>query len=244
MYNDFSEDYDRFVNWPARLAFELPFIRSLFPRGTSILDAACGTGMHTLALVQEGYQAVGADLSEGMVARARANAAHASTQAAFETAGFGQLRRTFLHNFDGLICLGNSLPHLLTKTALEEALQDFSACLKPGGLLLVQNRNFDAVLSHSERWMEPQGDARHIFVRFYDFESSGLVNFNIIALQRASLGWQQRVFSSQLHPWRKAELEHALIAADFSDITWYGNLQGTAFDAAQSPNLVFTAHRK
>ncbi|HPH96425.1 MAG TPA: class I SAM-dependent methyltransferase [Anaerolineaceae bacterium] len=244
MYNDFSEDYDRFVNWPARLAFELPFIRSLFPAGVSILDAACGTGMHTLALAQEGYQAVGADLSEGMVARARANAASSATTAAFEVAGFGQLRRTFLRNFDGLICLGNSLPHLLTKSALEEALNDFSACLKPGGLLLVQNRNFDAVLSHSERWMEPQGDARHLFVRFYDFESGGLVNFNIIALKHESLGWQQRVFTSQLHPWRKAELEHALKSADWADIAWYGNLQGAPFDPAQSSNLVFTARRK
>ena len=29
-YDSLSEDYDRFVNWPARLAFELPFFRALF----------------------------------------------------------------------------------------------------------------------------------------------------------------------------------------------------------------------
>ncbi len=26
MYNKFSQDYDRFVNWHNRLAFELPFL--------------------------------------------------------------------------------------------------------------------------------------------------------------------------------------------------------------------------
>jgi hypothetical protein len=31
MYDDFSADYDRFVDWPARLAAELPFIERVIP---------------------------------------------------------------------------------------------------------------------------------------------------------------------------------------------------------------------
>ncbi|MDY7040920.1 MAG: class I SAM-dependent methyltransferase, partial [Chloroflexota bacterium] len=77
LYDPFSSDYDRFVNWKERLAYELPFIeRQLTAVGARrVLDAACGTGMHAIALAQRGYEVIGADLSAGMIERARENAA-------------------------------------------------------------------------------------------------------------------------------------------------------------------------
>ncbi|MGQ9804240.1 MAG: hypothetical protein ACUVSH_10470 [Anaerolineae bacterium] len=51
MYDDFSADYDRFVDWPGRLAAEVPFIVQRLQRvgARRVLDAACGTGMHAVA---------------------------------------------------------------------------------------------------------------------------------------------------------------------------------------------------
>ena len=62
MYDDFSQDYDRFVDWPGRLAVELPFLEARLKEGGArrVLDAACGTGMHALALAERGYEAAGA----------------------------------------------------------------------------------------------------------------------------------------------------------------------------------------
>ncbi len=58
-YDNFSSDYDRFVSWPGRLALEMPFLTSRLREigANSVLDAACGTGMHTLALAQAGFEA-------------------------------------------------------------------------------------------------------------------------------------------------------------------------------------------
>ncbi len=44
-YDAMSEDYDRFMDWEARLVFELPFLRALFDQHdvTGVLDVACGT---------------------------------------------------------------------------------------------------------------------------------------------------------------------------------------------------------
>ena len=118
-YDAFSSDYDRFVNWPGRLAAELPFLQQqLRAAGAQrVLDAACGTGMHAVALAQNGFNLAGADLSSGMVERARANAAAANVSVAFAAVGFGQLAGAFrgseIFPFDALLCLGNSLPHLL-----------------------------------------------------------------------------------------------------------------------------------
>ena len=250
MYEDFSADYDRFMDWPARLAAELPFIEEQLEAlgAQRVLDAACGTGQHAIALAQRGYQVAGADLSPGMVAQARANAAAARVDVRFHVAGFGQLANRIGGDFDALLCLGNSLPHVLTSDALARALVDFAASLRPGGLLLVQNRNFDAVLAQRQRWMGPQsrreGETEWLFLRFYDFEPDGTLTFNLVTLRRSGGDeWRQTITSTQLRPLPQVELTAAVAAAGFEQVTSWGDLQGGAFDPASSPNLVVTAHQ-
>lgn len=251
MYDDLAADYDRFVDWPGRLKVELPFLeQQLHTLGARrVLDAACGTGMHAIALAQRGFEAVGTDLSVPMIERARENATGAGVQANFVVAGFGELAARVGGGFDALLCLGNSLPHVLTPDELAATLADFAACLRPGGLLLVQNRNFDAVLTARQRWMEPQAqhedETEWLFLRFYDFEADGTLAFHMWTLKRDGTGpWHQHVTSTRLHPWLRAELVAALSQAGFGQIAAWGDLQGTTFDAARSPNLVLMAVRQ
>lgn len=262
MYDRFSLDYDRFVEWPGRLAFELPFlitqieksvetqnIASL-PTNARVLDAACGTGWHAIALAQRGCQAAGADLSAPMIERARLNAAAAGVAVRFEAAGFGQLVQTCGEGaFEAVICLGNSLPHLLTPGELQAALVDFAGCLVPGGVLIVQNRNFDQVLANRQRWMEPQahreGETEWLFLRFYDFDPDGLITFNILSLQRSGEApWMQRVHTTRLRALGQDEMLGALGEAGFGEIEAYGSLGGEGFDPRASGNLVVVARRK
>jgi SAM-dependent methyltransferase len=211
--------------------------------------------MHAIALAQRGYAAAGADLSAPMVARAAENAAAAGVEARFNAAGFGGLERAF-HDapgfpFDALLCLGNSLPHLLAPHLLEEALNDFAACLRPGGLALIQNRNFDALITSRERWMEPQaaqaapqGEGEWVFVRFYDYEPDGLINFNILTLRRSPGGaWKQQVASTRLRPLLRDELAGALSRAGFDEVVCYGSMGGEPFEAARSGNLIVVARK-
>jgi glycine/sarcosine N-methyltransferase len=251
MYDGFSVDYDRFVNWSARLPAELPFIEAQLQAGDArrILDAACGTGMHAVALARAGHDVTGADLSAGMIARARDNAAAEGVDVRFELAGFGQLAARVGTGYDAVLCLGNSLPHLLTSDDLRAALTDFAACLQPGGLVLIQNRNFDAVLTQRERWMAPQshreGDAEWLFFRFYDFEPDTTLTFNVVTLRRAEKGeWSQQVQSTRLWPLQRDDLVNALAVAGFDEIACRGDLRGTQFDRINSGNLVVTARRQ
>ena len=251
LYDPFSADYDRFVNWKERLAYELPFIEQQLTTSGAwcILDTACGTGMHAIALAQRGYDVTGADLSVGMIERARENAAAAvGCEARFVVAGFGDLAAGVGDGFDALLCLGNSLPHVLTADALHETLTDFAAVLRPGGLLLIQNRNFDEVLTRGERWMDPQahreGGREWLFIRFYDFNPDGTLTFNILTLRCDQAGeWTQQIEATTLRPLLQAELLDAVAAAGFGDIGCYGDMQGAPFDSEASPNLVVTARR-
>jgi SAM-dependent methyltransferase len=47
-------------------------IRETFPPGTTLLELGCGTGRETVALAREGRSILALDISEGMVAAARA----------------------------------------------------------------------------------------------------------------------------------------------------------------------------
>ena len=255
MYDEFSADYDRFVDWEGRLAAEMPFIERVLRRvgARRVLDAACGTGMHAVGLARRGYEVVGADPSEGMVERARANAAAAGVEVRFEVAGFGELAGRLgvlkgkqgseeAGTFDAVLCLGNSLPHTLTPEALHAALADFAVCLRPGGVLLIQNLNYDRILARRERWMDPQarreGDREWLFLRFYDFDPDGLLTFSVVRLLRSGDRWEQQVMSTRLWPLRQAELADALRATGFAEVVCWGDMQGAPFDPEESPNLV------
>lgn len=252
MYDTFSDDYDRFVNWKSRLAFEMPFIeKQLIATGCNrILDSATGTGMHVVELCRRGFQADGADYSAGMINKAMRNAQEAGVKANFIVAGFGKLAEAFsgAPGYDAVLCLGNSLPHLLSTEDIQTAVKDFSNCLRPGGLLLIQNRNFDAVMIQRERWMEPQshreGDHEWIFLRFYDFESNGLINFHVATLQRTTGNpWSQIISSVRLYPLLSDELLK-ILNQEFEEIHLYGGMNGEIYQPQTSGNLIVTAHRK
>lgn len=257
MYKTLSSDYDRFVNWKGRLAYELPFIEKQIARLQSapgqvleILDSACGTAMHAIALSQLGHHLSAADLVPEMVAQGRMNAKAAGITINLKTAGFGELYSIFgAQRFDLLLCLGNSLPHILTGANLTSALEDFAACLHPGGMCLIQNRNFDAVMHKKERWMEPQvhmeDDSEWMFQRFYDFMPDGLIRFNIVTLKRdGRTDWKSSVTSTYLRPQLRSDLVKRLAEAGFRNIQTYGGMKGEEFNPQSSGNLVITAIRQ
>lgn len=247
LYDALAVDYDRFVNWEGRLAHEMPFFERLFGKQgvKRVLDAACGTGHHALALARRGFHVAGADLSASMIERARQNAANAGLDVAFFVAGLGELARLG-QTFDAVLCLGNSLPHLLSAAEVAAALADFAAVLRPGGLLVIQNRNLDRVWAERERFMAPQvhreGDQEWVFVRFYDFHPKTLT-FNMVRLRRDHGGWQQDVQATALRPIFQRDLGLGLAEAGFSQVTFYGDYQRAPFDAEESGDLIAVAQK-
>jgi glycine/sarcosine N-methyltransferase len=245
LYDSLAVDYDRFVNWEGRLSHELPFFASLFERQgvRRVLDAACGTGHHAIAFAQRGYRVMGTDLSAPMIARAVENAAAQGVDVTFTVAGLGGYA-ALGQTFDAAICLGNSLPHLLSNKAVQEALADFAAVLRPGGLLVIQNRNFDRVWRARERFMSPQtfrdSESEWIFVRFYDFHEETLT-FHMLRLRRVEEGWSQSVESTELRPIFARDLDSALAAAGFGTVALFGGYDGSPFDVATSGDLLAVA---
>lgn len=248
LYDAFSADYDRFVNWEGRLSRDLPFLSEELQRvqAQRVLDVACGTGWHTIALARKGYEVVGVDISAGMIERARENGAREDVSVRFLQAGFGQLATQVGYGFDGLICMGNSLPHVPGAEVLRETLMDFAAILRPGGVLIIQQRNFDKVWNEDQRFMPLQthrkGDREWLFFRFYDFGEE-TITFNMVTMKREGARWDYKVQATELRPIFQHHLVGQLEEVGFSEITCYGNLRRTPFTSEESGDLVVVAHK-
>jgi SAM-dependent methyltransferase len=248
-YDRLAEFFDVMTDWQSRLAIELPFLETTLARHhvQAVLDAACGTGGHAIALAQRGYRVAGADISAQMIARAQTNATRAGVAIPFHVARFQDLYATFGTQFDAVLCLGNSLPHVLSDAAALESLLNMRGCLRAGGVLILHNLNYDKRWKEKPRWFAVNSgtlENRETLVwRFADYhESAGLITFNIALFTKNENGaWSVQVQSTPQRPYRQSEIEMLLRRAGFREMVFYGNLQGAPFDVEQSADLVAVA---
>jgi SAM-dependent methyltransferase len=253
-YDELGADYDRMVSWESRRSREEGFFRGLFDVADvrTVLDAACGTGMHAIGFARRGMGSAGADVSPVMIERARENAAAADVAVDFRVAGFGGLSASFPGPFDAVTCIGNSLPHLRDDRSLRDCLSDFAVLLKPGGLLVIQNRNYDRLLRERQRLAplaaRSDADGETLFVRITDFPAPGnvpddAIEFTIVTLRKREGAWRQSVKTTPLRALRRAVVEKALHDAGFSSIETFGSYERASFDAATASDLIVVARK-
>lgn len=251
-YDALAGGYDQMVNWAGRLQVEGEWLRQQLAGAQRVLDAGCGSGGHAIAFARWGHQVVGTDLSREMIARAREAARAAGLDITFHEVGFGEIARLTGSDFDAVTCLGNSLPHLLSREALAAALRDFAALLRPGGILILQNRNYDKAWRERQRWLalnsyqeSQQSDRREVlFFRMVDFhDESRMLTFHVIIFTKEAGIWRYRVISTPQRPIFHDELVGLLTEADFTGITSFGDARGSDWDAERSTDLVIVARR-
>ena len=99
--------------------------------GNSLLEVACGTGLHA-SILQKQYRVEGLDLDAEMLAVASQNYPEIPFHQA-DMAEFDLGRR-----FDIVTCLFSSIGYVKTKARLNQAIQTMSDHLLPGGVLIVE----------------------------------------------------------------------------------------------------------
>ena len=116
-------------------------MRMLKPAGGErVLDLACGSGRHTLELVRQGFDAVGADISPELLEIARREAAKEGLDVEFVEADLREL--DFEGEFDLLLSLNDgALGYLETDEENHRAFEVISRSLRPGGRHLMQLPN-------------------------------------------------------------------------------------------------------
>ena len=128
---------------------ELEFFRFIFDSFAkvsvhNILDVGCGTGRHSIPLMQSGYNVTGVDLNQPMldVFRKKAEAENLNPRI------FNKDMREIdlADEFDAIICMNTAFQYLLTDDDILKALRAFHGALKPGGVVIIDLMNFLSLL--------------------------------------------------------------------------------------------------
>ncbi len=138
-----------------RAKHQIPFIQKIAPVGSRVFDSCLGQGSSAIALQDAGYQVVANEYETAL-----RNTALASMWDRFTDENdpddpkrikvyaydWRELSQKNVGTFDAVTCLGNSLTYLMGNNDELESLKCFKEILKPGGKLLIDQRNYDAIL--------------------------------------------------------------------------------------------------
>jgi len=143
-------------------------IKYLESGGNTLLDVACGTGLH-LKHLKDDFSCTGVDVSKAMLKIARRNAKGVTfKEADMKTLKLGK-------QFDVITCLLGSIGYVKTYSSLERSIRNFSKHLKKGGLALIEPSHVNSVYV--------KGEPR---ITIYDGKDAKIARINVSKIRQAT----------------------------------------------------------
>lgn len=219
----FVEKWDDLINWEKRGEGEGNFfIDSLKERGVKkVLDVATGTGYHSVRLLEAGFDVVSADGSPQMLYRAFENAKKRGQILRTVQADWRWLSKDIHEKFDAVICLGNSFTHLFSENDRRKALAEFYSTLRNDGILILDHRNYDAILDHgfsTKHKFYYCGDEVEAEPEYVD---EGLARF------RYQFDGESTAYHLNMFPLRQEYTRRLMKEVGFQNVETYGDFQET-----------------
>lgn len=136
-YGEFADYFD-YLNGDAQYSKRTKYMLGLFEKfGTKpqiLLDLACGTGEFSIAFAKKGFEVIGVDCSENMLAVARDKAQNAKQDVLFLCQRAEEL--DLYGTVGGVVCCFDSINHITDSATLCKAFEKVSLFLEPDGLFL------------------------------------------------------------------------------------------------------------
>ncbi|MGX1099550.1 glycine/sarcosine N-methyltransferase [Amorphus sp. MBR-141] len=218
----FVEKWDELIDWDARAESEGHFfVDVLRSRGAySVLDVAAGTGFHSVRLIGAGFDVTTSDGSAAMLARAFENGKDRQLILKTVQSDWRWLSKDINGKFDAIICLGNSFNHLFDESDRRRALAEFYACLKHDGVLIIDQRNYDAILDKGFSTKHKYYYCGEQVVAEPEYIDDGLARFRYSFPDGSE-------YNLNMFPLRKNYMRKLLQEAGFQTIRTYGDFQET-----------------
>jgi SAM-dependent methyltransferase len=200
--------------------------------GARLLDLACGTGSHALALAALGYDVTGIDNSVDMLARAISKVPGPSARVRFTAADLPSINLGEAR-FEAATCLFNSIGYLRTDMAIRSTFERVHSALSGAGMLFIEFWHAPAMIAHHEplrvrRLETPRGEIVRIAETSIDREASvAQVAYSIYDLDRA--GHYSRHDEVQVNRFfTQGEMDRLLTAGGFRALEWFAGFSESA----------------
>jgi SAM-dependent methyltransferase len=253
-----AEKWPLYVDIDARTDPDGPwaaFLTKALANQPQILDAAAGVGCESMILRRAGHAVFTNEVDDNFAqvatdVGADRGCALYMVQYNWEDMGPGFLGGLL---FDGIVCVGNSLCLVEDDTRREECVAAFYSCLKPGGTLVIDERNFEWMIDNAAEIEEDpvtafsptlEGDCMYHgkTMRGYPADVSDTrVTWRFFSAEGIRDSGQLRDAAPEfpdliLHPFRFGELFELLATAGFRTIDVYADIEQIATSADEMPS--------
>ncbi|MBR6729141.1 MAG: class I SAM-dependent methyltransferase [Clostridia bacterium] len=221
-YQDFASLYDA-LTFDVSYEKIADFIEWLFKKNNLspelVLDLACGTGTVTSLLARRGYDMLGADASEDMLAEARKKEGSESILYLHQAMENFELYGTV----DAIICVLDSINYLTEPKNLKKTFALCANYLNPGGLLIFDVNSeykFREILGQETYTYETE-DVFYVWENDYN-EESRLCDLYLTFFKEEPNGLYRRLEETHTQrAYSEAELTDALEKAGFAVLARY-----------------------
>ncbi len=217
------------------------------PPPARLLELACGTGRHARELERLGFSVVATDNSPDMLACARRAAIETGSRVRFLEADMRTLD-VGEENFDGAICLFDSIGYLQTNEAIVAALSAARRLLRPGGTLVLEFWHAAAMLKSFDpvrirRWQTDDGEVIRLAETSLDhFNQLAHVAYDIVELNTD--GSVSRFRETHINRYFLAQEMRALVEQSGFEITrWCSGFSDAPIDEG-TWHIVLGARRR
>lgn len=223
---EFVEKWDDLIDWEARAESEGRFFIDILRARDKhkVLDVATGTGFHSVELLKAGIEVTSVDGNAEMLAKAFDNARQHGLVLNTVHADWRWLNREVHSKYDAIICLGNSFTHLFNERDRRRSLAEFYAALRHDGILILDQRNYDAILDDGYKSKHKYYYCGDKVVVQPEHVDSGLARFQYEFPDGST-------YRLNMFPLRKDYVRKLMTEVGFQKTKTYGDFQETYHEA-------------
>jgi len=224
-YHLIHRDWERSLHAQGE-ALDRLIAATLGPGRRRILDCSAGIGTQALGLAMRGHEVHAADISAASVDRLRHEAAARGLAVTAAIADMRALPDRIAGDFDVVLSCDNALAHMLAPGDLARAAAAMAAKTRPGGLVLVSVRDYDAILAERPAFVAPglydaPSEERIMFQLWRWQEDAPIYDVRLFLLIANGEDWRVHHYRTRLRAVTRAEVSAALGDAGLGEIAWH-----------------------
>ena len=224
-----AEMWGDYIDWQKRRGGENSWLVKQLRRFNcqKIFDSSLGDGCDSIYLIKEGFDVISNDIDEVFIQKAIDNAKKEGVKLKILELDWRELTREIPEeSFDAVLCLGNSLTCLFGRKNQITALKQFRAILRKGGILIIDERNYQYILDNRKEILKGnfRYSGKYLYCGKHVHGHPIEINNNRLKIEYRDerIDKRARVI---VYPFKKDELKQLLGGVGFQIIEQYSDYQ-------------------